>query len=69
MAEGDISQKVRLKNIEEIKKRKKKKIHQRHNHANWKNTDKWWLTCFKSILKINSIYNLLVIYPWNLLFS
>ena len=25
MAEGDISQKVRLKNIEEIKKRKKKK--------------------------------------------
>ena len=33
MAEGDISQKVRLKNIEEIKK-KKKKIHQRYNHAN-----------------------------------
>ena len=25
MAEGDISQKVRLKNIEEIKKKKKKK--------------------------------------------
>ena len=32
MAEGDISQKVRLKNIEEIKK--KKKIDQRYNHAN-----------------------------------
>ena len=24
-----------------------------YSHADWKITDKWWLTCFKSILKIS----------------
>ena len=27
----------------------------RCSHVNWKGTDKWWLTCFKSILKIYSV--------------
>ena len=40
-------------------------------HTFWKSTDKWSLTCFKSIWKfpIPTIYNFAAIYSWNLLFS
>ena len=27
-------------------------ITEKYSHTNWKSTDKWWFTCFKSILKI-----------------